>query len=126
MTYAMIVPLLTAVHIALARAEIRIEGSALNVRVEARDASVADVLTALARRFGVRVRGTADNRRVSAKLEGSLRQVITRVLDGHNYVIRAYGDALEVMILTAGSPYAVPAPVIAPPSVPAARLRRNE
>jgi hypothetical protein len=41
-------PLLFAAHAASARAEIRVEGSASNVHVAARDATVADVLVALA------------------------------------------------------------------------------
>jgi len=87
---------------------------------------VADVLAALAERFGLRVRGTVGDRRISADFDGSLRRVIARVLDGYNYVIRTRGDGLEVMVLDAASPNAVPPPVYAPPTYPAAKLRRNE
>jgi len=120
------VPLFIAAHAALAHAEIRVEGSASDVRVDARDAPVADVLAALAERFGLRVRGTVGNRRVSASFDGPLRQVVTRVLAGYNYVIQTRGEALEVMVLDKASPYAVPPPVIAPPTKPATKLRRDE
>ena len=118
--------LVVVAHAASARAEIRVEGPASDVRVDARDATVADVLAALAERFGLRVRGTVGDRRVSADFEGPLRRVIARVLDGYNYVIRTRGDGLEVMVLDIASPNAVPPPIYAPPTYPTAKLRRNE
>ncbi len=53
-----IVQIVVAAYAASARAEIRIEGSASKVRLEARDASVADILAALGKRFALRSRGT--------------------------------------------------------------------
>ena len=126
MAYAIMVPLMIAAHTALARAEIHIKGSASNVHVYARDATVADVLAALAERFGLRVLGTVGDRRISADFDGSLRQVITRVLDGYNYVISTRGDGMEVMVLSTASSHAVPPPIYAPPTYPAAKLRRDE
>jgi hypothetical protein len=112
-------PLLIAAYAASARAEIRVEGSALNVRVDARDATVAEVLAALTGRFGLRVRGTVGDRRISADFAGSLRRVIARVLEGYNYVIRTRGDVLEVMVMDTASPNALPPPLYAPPTYPA-------
>ena len=126
MAYAMVL-LVIAAHAAAAHAEIRIEGSASSVRVEARDATVADVLAALAGRFALRVRGTAGDRRIiSADFDGPLRRVIARVLDGYDYVIRARGDGLEVMVLGTASSNAVASPVYRVPTYPAAHLRRDE
>jgi hypothetical protein len=109
-----------------ARAEIRIEGSASSVRVEARDAAVADVLAALAERFALHVRGAAGDRRISADFDGPLRRVIARVLEGYDYVIRTSGDGLEVTVLGTASSNAVAPPVYRVPTYPAARLRRDE
>jgi hypothetical protein len=125
-TYVIVVPLLIAAHVASACAEIRVEGVASNLHLDARDATVADVLAVLAERFGLRVRGTVGGRRISADFDGSLRRVIAHVLDGYNYVIRTRGDGLEVMVLDPASPNAVPAPIYAPPTYPAAKLRRDE
>jgi hypothetical protein len=125
MAYAMVL-LVIAAHAASARAEIRIEGSASSVRVEARDATVADVLAALAERFALHVRGAAGDRRISADFDGPLRRVIGRVLEGYDYVIRTSGDGLEVMVLGAASSNAVAPPVYRVPTYPAARLRRDE
>jgi len=120
------VPLFIAVHAALARAEIRVEGSASNVHVDAREAKVDDVLVALAQRFGLHVRGAVGDRRITAEFDGTLRQVIPRLLYGYNYVIQTRGEVLEVMVLDKAQPYAVPPPVYAPSTVPAAKLRRDE
>jgi hypothetical protein len=110
------VSLVVAAYAASARAEIRVEGSAANVHVNARDATAADVLAALTERFGLRVRGTVGDRRIDSDFDGPLRRVIARVLDGYNYVIRTRGDGLEVMVLDTASPNAVPPPIYAPPS----------
>ena len=119
-------PLLIAAHAASARAEVRVEGAASNLHLDARDATVADVLAVLAERFGLRVRGAVGGRRISGDFDGPLRRVIARVLDGNNYVIRTRGDGLEVMVLDAASPNAVPPPMHAPPTYPTAKRRRDE
>jgi hypothetical protein len=121
-----LLPLLIAAHSASARAEIRVEGEASNVRVDARDAAIADVLAVFAARFGLSVRGTVGDRRISGNFDGSLRQVITRVLDGYNYVVSTRGDGMEVTVLSTASSHAVPSPIYAPPTYPAAKLRRDE
>jgi predicted ATPase len=124
--YAIMVPLLIAAHTAAARAEIRLEGTASKVHVDARDASVADVLAALTERFGLRVRGKVVDRRISEEFDGSMRQVIARVLNGYDYIIQTRDDRLEVTVLRTSSSQAVPAPIYAPPTYPAAKLRRDE
>jgi hypothetical protein len=118
--------LLAALHCNCVRAETRVQGQADDVRVEARDASVAEILAALGERFALRYRGTPGSGGITATFEGSLRQVVARVLTGYNYVIAARRDGLEVIVLTAESPYAVPAPVIAPPTYPAKNTRRTD
>src|SRR5262249_6577504 len=49
--------LFAALHCNCVRAEIRVQGPADDVRVEARDATVADILAALGERFALRYRG---------------------------------------------------------------------
>jgi hypothetical protein len=121
------VPLLVAAHIALARGEIRVDGSASNVHVDVRDAAAAEVLAAIAERFALRVHGTVVDRRISGNFDGPLRQVIARVLDGYDYVIRTRDGALEeVIVLNAASPHAAAPPIYAPATFPATKLRRDE
>ena len=117
--------LLAALHGSSIRAEIRIEGDAADVRVEARDATVAEILATLGERFALHYRGTPGSRSVTANFEGPLRRVVARVLDGYNFVIRERGDGLDVTVLNTSSPYAVPAPPFAPPTVPSKRQRAD-
>ena len=124
--YAITVPLLVAAHAAPARAEVRIEGTASNVHVDARDASTAAILAALAQRFNLRVSGTVRDRRISADYDGSLRHVIARLLDGYNYVIRTGSDGLEVTVVDASGTHPVAPPIYRVPPYPTAHLRRDE
>jgi hypothetical protein len=118
--------LLAAIQSGGVRAEVRVQGAARDVRVEAQDATVADILAALAQRFALRYRGSTGTRGVTATFEGSLRHVVGRVLDGYNYVIQARDDGLEVIVLSTTSPNAVVQPTIAPQTHPSKSTRRNE
>ena len=108
------------------RAEVRVQGRAGDVRVEAHGATVAEILAALGERFALRYRGTTGSDGVTATFDGSLRYVVGRVLDGYNYFIETRGDGLEVVVLGAASSHAVPAPVYAPPTYPAKNVRRTD
>ena len=57
-------------HIRCAGAEVRVEGELKAVQVEARDASVREVLTALGTSFGLQYRGAAPLDRRSAPIGG--------------------------------------------------------
>ena len=109
------------------RAEVRVQGQAGNVRVEARDATVAEILAALSERFALRYRNAAGGgNAMTATFEGPLRRVVGRVLDGYNYIVETRGDVLEVVVLGAASSQAVPATVFAPPTYPAKHVRRTD
>jgi hypothetical protein len=77
-----------------------VQGSADNVRVEAHDATVADIFTALGEHFAVRYRGTPASGSLTATFEGRLRRVVVRVLEGNDYVIKQGGGGLEVILLS--------------------------
>ena len=108
------------------RAEVRVQGQAGDVRVEAHDATVAEILAALGERFALRYHGTTGSKGVTATFEGPLRRVVGRVLDGYNYFIEIRGDGLEVVVVGAASSHAVPAPVYPPPTYPAKNVRRTD
>jgi hypothetical protein len=108
------------------RAEIRVHGQAGDVRVEAKDATVAEILAALGERFALRYRGTTGGDGVTATFEGPLRRVVERVLDGYNYVIKTRGDGLDVLVVDAASTQATPAPMYAPTTRPAKNVRRTD
>ena len=93
------------------RAEVRVQGPVENVRLQASDATAAEILAALSERFELGVRGTTANRRVTGTYEGSLRHVLARVLVGYDYVIQTRGANIDVIVLSAGAPrQARPAP----------------
>ena len=117
--------LLAALHCNDVRAEVRVQGEMLDVRVEAHDATVAEILAALGERFSLHYRGTTGDRGLTMTFDGPLRRVVARALDGYNYVIRERGDGLEVIVLSTTSPYAVPAPPVAPPTVPSKRQHED-
>jgi hypothetical protein len=108
------------------RAEIRVQGQAGDLRIEARDATVAEILAVLGERFALQFRGTTASTGITATFEGPLRRVVARVLEGYDYVMTAHGDGLEVVVLSTSSRHAVTPPPVAPPTMPAKVLRRNE
>jgi hypothetical protein len=112
--------LLAALHPSLARAEVSVQGTATDVRVEADGATVAEILAALGERFELHFRGLPTDRRVTGIFEGPLRRVISRVLDGCDYVIQRKGDAIEVLVLNAAQS-TTGAAATAPPAIIAHR-----
>src|SRR5215831_20146451 len=91
--------LLATLYGPCAGAEIRVQGSADEVRVEARGATVAEILAALGEHYAVRYRGTPVGSDRTATFEGPLRRVVVQVLAGNDYVIKTGGDGLEVILL---------------------------
>jgi hypothetical protein len=84
-----------------AHAEVRVAGPIDSVRVEARDASVHEALAALSATFGLRVHTSAAlDQPVSGTYQGSLQQVVARLLTGRDYVV-TYSSAgnVEIRIL---------------------------
>ena len=84
----------------VAAAEVHVEGTVAAVRVTTTKDTIPDVLSAFRTAFNVRYRssvaleGNAD----SAYL-GSLVQVISRLLDGYNYVIAHDQGTIEIVVL---------------------------
>lgn len=73
----------------IARAEVHVEGSPAVVRVTTSRDTISDVLSALAATFNVQYRTAIPlNGAADAIYSGSFRQVISRLLDGYNYVIK--------------------------------------
>src|SRR5688572_8310269 len=78
------ITLLLWVACSASRAEVRIEGDLATVQVEARDSSVAEVLDALAARFGLSYPPSGGlDRPVSRTLEGPIRTVLSRLLEDY-------------------------------------------
>jgi hypothetical protein len=85
-----------------ALAQTTITGAEDDLTVEARGSSVQEVLAALGTKFGLRYRNIAAlDRRIDGTYEGSLHQVVTRLLDGSSYVMSTGGGQIEVIVVSA-------------------------
>src|SRR5262245_49762147 len=108
-----------------ARAEIRVQGPADDVRIEANGATVVEILAALGEHYPVRYRGTPGSGGVVDTFKGPLRRVLVRVLKGNDFVIKGGSDGFEVIVLSRGTSAAA-SPAAALPVVPASLVRRQE
>jgi hypothetical protein len=107
----LIVALLLTGQSDLALAEVSVQGPAEDVRLEAQDASVNEILEALRKRFVLRFSGMSAIRHVTVKYSGPLRRILARVLEGYDYVIKPNGAKIDVIVLSTGAPrQAAPAP----------------
>ncbi|MFL6796086.1 MAG: hypothetical protein ACJ8F3_01590 [Xanthobacteraceae bacterium] len=120
-------PSLLAPSVALA--DVQVSGTPEAARVVAQGGSIDEVMAALRNAFEMRWQAPMPlDRRLTGTYEGSLNRVLTRVLEGYNFVVKAGNGRLEVIVLGARSGTAVaaagtaakPAASGAPPSMPAA------
>jgi hypothetical protein len=82
-------------------AEAKVEGNPDAVRVEARDATVDEVLSAMGTAFNLRYRtSTALDLPITGIYEGSLPRVISRVLEGYNFIVKDSPGNIEVVVIT--------------------------
>jgi hypothetical protein len=103
---------------ATARAEVRVEGGPEAVRVTTSRDAIADVLAAVATNFNVRYRTAIPlDAQANAAYSGSFAQVISRLLDGYNYVIKREQGTIEIVVFGARGEVAIPPP--APKAPPA-------
>src|SRR5215831_5332123 len=73
----------------IASAEMHVEGNLTAVRVSTSRNTISDVLSALAATFNVPYRTAIPlNTAADATYSGSFRQVISRLLDGYDYVVK--------------------------------------
>jgi hypothetical protein len=85
-----------------AAAEVGVTGQPDAVSIEVRDATVEDVLVALGQSFGLQHRSAAPLARpISGTYKGSLSQVLRRVLDGYDFILKTGAEKLEVVVIGA-------------------------
>ena len=83
-----------------ASAKTKVEGNPDAVTLTAEDAPIGEVLAALSTKFGVVYTPTPGlNGTVGGTYLESLQDVLTRVLDGCDYVISYSGDKIEVTVM---------------------------
>lgn len=94
---------------------LRVTGDPAKMRLEVRQTSLTGVLAALAAAYPVSYSSAVplDDLR-DGTYAGSLRELIPRLLDGYDYVIKENNATLEVVILGKSGTLAVRAPTAAP------------
>jgi len=109
----------------VACAEVRVEGSPAAVRVTTNQDRISDVLAAFDATFKVKHRSSIPlDAAAHASYTGSFGQVIARLLDGYNYVIRNEQETTEIIVLGRRGETAIPAASkIAPPNGIVSRWR---
>jgi hypothetical protein len=110
--YQRSIALATALSCSLATvayADVQIEGTAAAVRVTTSQDTIADVLSAFASPFNVKYRSAVPlNATANASYSGSFGQVISRLLDGYNYVIKKDQATTEIIVLGKRGEAAIP------------------
>ena len=102
----------------IASAEVHVEGSPAVVRVSTGRDTISDVLSALAATFNVRYRTAIPlDAAADATYSGSLQQVISRLLDGYNYMVKT-DDSKTTEIVVFGTRGKVVNPPKAPTDKP--------
>lgn len=103
---------------ALAATEVRGQPADMQLRTD--NASVREVLDALARAFKLTYNLPASvSRQVSGLYSGTLHQVLARVLDGHDYIVEVSDSGTRVVVLGASGAAAITPAALAGPVIPA-------
>jgi hypothetical protein len=103
---------------ALAATEVRGRPADMQLRTE--NASIREVLDALARSFKLTYRlPPTISRQVSGLYSGTLYQVLARILDGHDYIVEVSDSGTKVVVLGTSGATAIPPPALAGPVIPA-------
>jgi hypothetical protein len=86
------------------RAEVSVSGQPDAIVVDAHDASVEDILMALRDAFQVQYRATRTlDRVISGQYRGPLNRVLSRVLQGFDYVTQSSAGGVTIIILNPSS-----------------------
>jgi hypothetical protein len=92
--------LVTVLLSATAKTETLLTGSRADLRIAITDASVAEVLAALEAKFDVNFRARAPlDHHVSGSYSGSLQSVVSRILNGYDFIIKTEAEHLEVIVI---------------------------
>jgi hypothetical protein len=123
---ALALGILLAIAQTRSHADTQVRGTPKAVVVEAQNASVREILIALAEAFEVQFKSSSNlDKRLTGTYEGTLQQAVSRILKGYDFVVKSGAAGLEITLLGAGEPVAVAktrlpqmAAATAPASVP--------
>ena len=94
----------------IARAEVHVEGGPAVVRVTTSRDTISDVLSALATKFNIPYRTAIPlDAAANTTYSGSFREVIARLLDGYNYIIKTDDSkTTEIVVFGKRGEFVVP------------------
>jgi hypothetical protein len=102
-----------------ASAATQIDGAADGLRVNARDATIVEILDALKSRFKLTYQAHSyDRQPLTGIYSGTLRAALGQILEGNNYVLKSSEDGLEIVIFGAAGQVSQAAAGSAPGAVP--------
>lgn len=105
---------------------LRVQGDAEAVQLDVRHKTIGYVLSALAADFNILYQSSsALNEEVNGRYAGSLGRVLSRVLDGYDYVIKRENSKLNVIIFDRSGGLAVVIPSPNPVSENRALIRAS-
>jgi len=82
------------------KAETILAGDKADLRLAISDASVAEVLSALEAKYDLSFRARAPlDHRLSGSYSGSLERVVSRLLNGYDFIIKTEAEHLEVTVI---------------------------
>lgn len=85
----------------VAFASTHVSGSAQSVTVDAQNSSIKEILSVLSKQLNLRVRSAVDlDKQAAGTYQGSLPRVVTRLLEGYNFIIRTDERGVEVTVLS--------------------------
>jgi hypothetical protein len=104
-------------------AEVRLSGTPDHVVLRVNDATIAEILAALGAEFDleVKLKGTTA-RKFTGVYSGSVRQVLSRLLTGENYVLRSAADGMSMVLFGSSATDSTAAQSSLPPTAPGSRL----
>jgi hypothetical protein len=84
-----------------AGADVQVSGSHDRLVVQVKQASLSEILSAMESAIHIKIDLTGSNiRRFTGTYSGSIRRVLSRLLDATDYVIEPAGDSLHVRIVS--------------------------
>jgi hypothetical protein len=111
-------------------ADVQVSGSPEAISIEAKNASIKEILAALGTAFDVHYQSSANlEKQISGTYEGTLQRVVIRVLEGYNVIVKTNKGRTEITVLetrnasavagaSSPSPASKTAPVLpAPPAL---------
>lgn len=101
---ALIVAIACALPLRAALADVRVTGSKDTMTVQAKNASLVDVIAAVNAALKVKVTiAPAVNIPITGTYSGPLRRVFARMLAGHDFIMDSAGDRMTIILATQAS-----------------------